>query len=110
MAEQSEWNFDITKPPGQTYRYYNGSNALWSFGSGLSLTTFSFNCSASDNRGNDVVVTTSAVSAYTIGNHSFVCTVHNTGGRSGDEVLLMFHRPTTGVRARADHVLPLKRL
>ena len=36
--------------------------------------------------------------------------VHNTGSRSGDEVVLVFHRPGPDVRAKADHALPLKRL
>jgi hypothetical protein len=43
-------------------------------------------------------------------NHSFECTVHNTGSRAGDEVVMVFQRPLASVRQHADHSLPLKRL
>ena len=97
------WDFDMSKAPGQTYRYYQGPNTLWPFGSGLSLTSFELNCSAAARP-----EPTEAARATT--NHSFSCVVHNTGSRSGDEVVLVFHRPGPDVRAKADHALPLKRL
>jgi hypothetical protein len=58
---------------------------LWPFGAGFSLTEFDMNCSHSS----------------TDGNHSFVCTVHNTGSRAGDEIIMVFQRPMANVRAKA---------
>ena len=52
----------MAKPPGKTYKYYTGPNALWPFGAGLSLTDFQMNCSHS--------------SVGHGGNHSFSCVVH----------------------------------
>jgi beta-glucosidase len=37
-------------------------------------------------------------------------TVANTGGLAGDEVVLLFQRPSAAVRGLADHTLPIKRL
>lgn len=86
-------DFDMTKSPGRTYRYYTGK-PLWSFGTGLSLTTFALKCKAP---------TTAFLGVFS-------CEVENVGDMDGDEVVLAFHRPGDQVRAHADHTLPLKRL
>eukprot|EP01048_Picozoa_sp_COSAG05_P009181 COSAG05_NODE_737_length_7636_cov_48.020433_5_plen_126_part_00 len=39
----SLFSYDMSLPPGRTYRYYTG-RPLFEFGTGLSLTTFSVNC------------------------------------------------------------------
>jgi hypothetical protein len=61
--------------PRRTYRYDQGT-PLFSFGQGLSYTTFSVDCfHATSDTG--VVIS---------------CTVTNSGSRDGDDVLLVFHR------------------
>jgi hypothetical protein len=96
VNEQSMTNYDMAKPPGRTYRYYTGS-PLFAFGSGLSLTTFALDCTAKH-------VGTGAVWS------TIACTVHNTGTRSGDEVLLVYHSAGDDVRAAAKHPVPLRSL
>ena len=86
-------DFDMAKPPGRTYKWYGGT-PLWPFGSGLSLTSFAMNCSASSAR----------IPA------TLACTVFNTGGRAGDEVVMAFQRPSPAARALSKHPLPIKRL
>eukprot|EP00039_Didymoeca_costata_P008454 m.112515 g.112515 ORF g.112515 m.112515 type:complete len:776 (+) comp14090_c0_seq3:191-2518(+) len=61
-----------TNYPGRGYRYYTGK-ALFPFGSGLSYTHFSTECSHKEN-------TTS-------------CNVTNIGDMDGDEVVFLFHIP-----------------
>ena len=82
-------DFDMTTPPGRTYRYYQGP-VNYEFGFGLSYTTFAMACLRKST--------------------SVACTVTNTGTRDGDEVVLMFVRPLAAVRAAADHALAKKRL
>lgn len=65
----------LAKPPGRTYRYYTGQ-ALWPFGFGLSLTTFSTTC----------LSTTAADLEVTLN-----CRVTNQGSIDGDEVVMVFH-------------------
>lgn len=85
-------SFDMSVKPGRTYRYFQGK-PLYPFGWGLSLTTFSTVCAS--------------LPDYMIG-----CNVTNTGSRTGDEVVLAFHRVGDDVRrqASANHPVPLKRL
>ena len=42
--------YDMSAPPGRTYRYYTGS-PLFHFGDGLSYTTFALACAAADGEG-----------------------------------------------------------
>eukprot|EP00038_Savillea_parva_P031675 m.89355 g.89355 ORF g.89355 m.89355 type:complete len:785 (-) comp9801_c0_seq1:94-2448(-) len=75
--EQAAMRSDAsTGYPGRTYKYYVGK-PLFEFGAGLSLTTFTTECTDTRN-------STSLV---------LECTVHNTGEREGDQVLLVFHKP-----------------
>jgi len=78
-------------------RYYTGA-PLFSFGDGLSLTTFDHNCSCNSS--------TVAIAA------SCCCTVANTGERRGDEVVQLYHSVGAAVRLRAEkaHPVPLRRL
>ena len=66
VTQVDMYNFDMSKPPGRTYKYYTGT-PLFAFGTGLSYTTFGFTCDQST--------------------ASFACTVRNTGTRDGDEVV-----------------------
>ncbi len=83
----------MTTPPGRTYRYYT-DKPLFTFGSGLSYTTFAITCS-----GESVVNSTTVVMAVenilpivfvyfrSSDDHS-----EYTGTRDGDEVVLVYHR------------------
>ena len=84
-------DFDMTAGVGRTYRYYTGP-VNFPFGMGLSYTTFDMEC--------------------TLDAKAVACTVTNTGAfpLGGDEVVMMYSRPSAAVRAAADHKLPLKRL
>jgi beta-glucosidase len=92
-------DFDMTAPPGRTYKYHTG-DVNFAFGSGLSYTTFGMKCALEKHGGMTQAVAGSSIQ----------CTVTNSGNVDGDEVVMMFARPTAAVRAKADHVLPLKRL
>jgi beta-glucosidase-like glycosyl hydrolase len=92
-------NYDMSKAPGRTYKYYGGRNsseALFSFGTGLSLTTFEIGCKA----------------GVTTGGYSYACTVKNTGKIAGDEVVMVFHRAESDVvnSIGGKHPVPLKAL
>jgi len=84
-------DFDMSKPPGRTYRYYTGK-ALFPFGFGLSLTTFGLSCS-------EILPVV-----------QYKCSVSNTGTLDGDEVVLVFHSVGSDIRSRVDHPVPIKQL
>jgi len=83
-------NFDMSKPPGRTYRYYTGT-PLYPFGYGLSLTQFDLSCSQPNNQ-------------------TFNCILANIGNMDGDEVIQIYHRAGDGIRQRVDHPVPIKTL
>jgi len=91
VSQVDLFNFDMSKPPGRTYRYYTGK-PLWPFGYGLSLTTFDLTCSQ----------VTPGV--------QYSCNVANTGKLDGDEVVMVFHSVGEDIRNKADHPVPIKQL
>jgi len=93
VNEQSMFSFDMTTPPGRTYRYYTG-DPLFPFGWGLSYTTFAIAC-AGTSRSNFTNVNV---------------TVKNTGTLEGDEVVLAFHRVSDAIRKSVPHPVPLRSL
>ena len=94
-------SFDMAKPPGRTYKYFTGT-PLFPFGAGTSLTTFDMKCSRQQLRvGHRNTSDTS---------YGFGCSVQNTGAMRGDEVVMVFHRPTAATRAQVKHTLPIKQL
>eukprot|EP00475_Leptophrys_vorax_P024823 TRINITY_DN343_c0_g1_i1.p1 TRINITY_DN343_c0_g1~~TRINITY_DN343_c0_g1_i1.p1 ORF type:complete len:746 (+),score=247.05 TRINITY_DN343_c0_g1_i1:83-2320(+) len=86
-------NMEMAKYPGRTYRYYS-ETPLFSFGHGLSYTTFKTSCAIHEKL---QIVT---------------CDVTNTGSRDGDEVVMLFHAVGADVRAQfgSQHPIPLKNL
>ncbi len=67
---------------------------LFSFGQGLSYTTFSLACTnVTSDTGVDIT-----------------CGVTNTGSRDGDDVLLVFHSVGGDISGGVDHPVPMKRL
>lgn len=90
ISQQPMSNYNMSKPPGRTYRYYTGT-PLFPFGHGLSYASFTHTCSAAK-----------------AGEYS--CDVRNTGGVAGDEVVMVFHAAGDAVRAAAPHPVPLRRL
>ena len=97
IADQPMTNYDMSKAPGRTYRYYTGT-PLFEFGTGLSLTSFELSC-ARDER------SASALAAGTV-----VCELANVGDREGDEVVMAYHSAGDEIRAAADHPVPRKSL
>jgi len=91
ISEVDLFNFDMSKPPGRTYRYYTGK-PLWPFGYGLSLTTFGLTCTAVQSP------------------NQFSCNVMNTGSMKGDEVVMVFHSVGSDIRSKVDHPVPIKQL
>lgn len=98
-ALQPTDNYDMSAPPGRTYRYWTGPEPLFAFGHGLSYTQFALHCHAAPHGGAAVPLPT-----------AYQCAVTNTGAVRGDEVVMLYHRPTDGVRQAANHTLPLRRL
>ena len=69
---------------------------LFPFGAGLSYTTFELACDAHAVVGK--------------GNVSFGCTVRNTGGVRGDEVVQVYHAVCEAIRRNVSHPVPIKQL
>jgi hypothetical protein len=86
--------------PGRSYRYYSGAAGapLVSFGAGKSYSTFALACGGS--------LAPGAAAARV------ACNVTNLAGPDGDEVLMLFHRPSAATVARVAgaHPLPLSAL
>ena len=98
----SLFDYSMTRPPGRSYRYYDGSVGapLIAFGKGKSYSTFAVTC---DGGG---VVAPGALSVH------IECSVRNTAGPDGDECLLIYHRPSAAIVAHVAgaHPLPLRAL
>lgn len=98
----SLFSFDMSLPPGRSYKYYSAPPALGppliAFGEGQSYSTFTISCSGGLSPDRSVV--------------ALSCNISNTAGPDGDEVLMAFHRPSAGVVALVDgrHPLPLSTL
>ena len=76
-------SFDMSKAPGRTYKYFTGIPE-WSFGYGLSYTTFSVsNCNLNGT------------------------TIKNQGTRSGDEVVIVYHGLSDQLRHQVEKVHPV---
>ena len=91
------WHFK-----GRTYKYYTGK-ALFEFGHGLSLSTFELECASK-------VVPAEAVQHAASSAHKYSCTVSNTGGMAGDEVVQVYHSAGAAIRSAAMHPVPIKSL
>ncbi|GBG31178.1 Periplasmic beta-glucosidase [Hondaea fermentalgiana] len=87
----SKFDFDMSKPPGRTYRYYTGPKALFPFGFGLSYTTFS-------------------LQACKCSRDAVFCAIRNTGPRRGDEVLQVYHVPSASQADEDERPTPLQTL
>lgn len=105
MTELNMLDFDMSRPPGRTYRYYTGK-PMFEFGYGLNpLTTFelsnltlsaiSFPSTSQQNHSPKTSMTTMPTSGSTARTIQISLTVSNVGRfhRGGDEVLLAYFRP-----------------
>eukprot|EP00948_MAST-09A_sp_MAST-9A-sp1_P002875 g2875.t1 len=97
IQQENMTNYDMSSQQGRTYRYYKGK-PLFEFSSGLSYTTFSHECQE-----DNTVLAQS-------GSRRFQCTIKNTGDVLGDEVLMVFHSVSDGIRSKAPHPIPIKQL
>jgi beta-glucosidase len=85
----------MSKPPGRSYKYYDGSSGepLIRFGEGMSYSTFAPACTGA---------LLPDASAFDIS-----CTVTNEVGPAGDEVVLAFHRPSSDTVTAVGGAFPL---
>merc|ERR1719235_1856901 len=74
-------DFEMSKPPGRTYRYFTGK-PLWPFGYGLSYTTFKLRLLSGS--------TVTLLQGH--GQAEVRVSVENNGARAGDEVVMAFFR------------------
>lgn len=104
-TKQAMANYDMSKAPGRSYKYYTGK-PLWEFGTGLSYTTFDVKCAKKRE-----VSTMKSSSTGTV-TTTIDCVVTNTGGRSGDDVIFAFHSAGAAIRAKVKdlHPAPIKSL
>ncbi|CAK0849068.1 unnamed protein product [Prorocentrum cordatum] len=90
-------DFDMTKGPGRTYRYFTGE-PLWPFGHGLSYTTFALR-----------LLSAAKVDIPQRGGQTTIrVEVTNTGDREGDEVVMAFFSPR-GAAPRGSRAALLRR-
>lgn len=98
-----KFDFDMSKPPGRTYRFFTGK-PVYPFGFGLSYTQFAVKgCDCGGGAG----------STFKVGEPKTVtCEVENLGDREGDEVVQLYHSASAGLRARIGdaHPVPLRSL
>merc|ERR1712008_365821 len=78
-------DFDMTKAPGRTYRYYTGV-PLWEFGFGLSYTTFTL----------DILASGALLLKQQGTGATLKVEVKNIGNVDGDEVVMAFFTPKPG--------------
>ena len=88
--------------PGRTYRFYNGSSGapLVRFGEGMSYSSFTTTCGSGGGAAPDGAV-------------AVRCNISNVpGSPAGDQVLMVFHRPSPDIIARIGgaHPVPLSSL
>jgi len=100
VNEVSIIDFDMSKHPGRTYRYYSGK-PLWPFGYGMSLTTFNLSCTSNNYRASQK---RGAVAL------SYQCIVKNIGNYDGDEVVMVYHQAGSDIRKKVTHPVPIKQL
>ena len=107
IQQQPLTNYDMSIAPGRTYRYYQGK-PLFSFGMGLSLTSFSLECNATAHQPPAPM----PLSIDSGRNMSVECTVANTGSLLGDEVVQVYHQVGGALRTSISklHPVPLRRL
>ena len=74
-------DYNMTTPPGRTYRYYTGT-PVFPFGYGLSYTTFEYS---------KLTVTPTKIS--TCDSVKVTVSVHNSGEMAGDEVIQIYLAP-----------------
>ena len=93
-------DFDMTKAPGRTYRYFTGK-PLFTFGFGLSYTTFKLQAHN----------TTLLPVEMTPGDSPRTVTINvtNVGGVSGDEVVMAYLRPSEDTVPQHEPAATLKR-
>ena len=96
-AKRDHYHFLLLTLFNNRYRYYKGE-PLFSFGSGLSYTTFSAKC-------DDAAVFDEDLQQLRIS-----CKVANTGDRDGDEVLMLYSSVGDDIAAAAKHPVPKKKL
>lgn len=90
IEENPMTNYDMSLPPGRTYRYYTRS-VLFPFGFGLSYTQFVLKCALNFK-------------------FSVFCRLSNIGLIDGDEVVQVYHSAGEVIRNSVDHPVPLKSL
>eukprot|EP00039_Didymoeca_costata_P030626 m.30608 g.30608 ORF g.30608 m.30608 type:complete len:811 (-) comp8218_c0_seq1:49-2481(-) len=109
MIKSDFHDFDMSKPPGRTYKYYTG-HPLYTFGHGISYSTFSSSCKSA-NKNADTLKDNTIVVSENMDKVTIDCTVAISGGMaSGEEVLMVFHSVGDAIRKAANHSVPLKEL
>lgn len=84
-------DFSMQSPPGRTYRYFK-QQPLWKFGAGLSLTSFALQDTTA--AGSKALLSGDDSASVTLS-----LNVSNTGGREGDEVVMVFISPPASLRS-----------
>ena len=96
------FDYSMSRSPGRSYKYYNGSLGapLIGFGEGLSYSNFTVACALAPGGGGGGAEV------------ALNCSVALAGGPPGEEVLMVYHRPSAATVAAVNgaHPLPLRAL
>lgn len=97
MESFDMFDYSMSKAPGRTYRYFSGK-PIFSFGFGLSYTSFSLTKSTIESPTEETIV--------------IECLVQNTGPIAGEEVVQIYHIAGNDIRETLlpVHPVPLKQL